>query len=180
MYGMNRRFAAWAACAVVLIAGSSVQAQEENDEKVPLDKVPAVVKDGVKAKFPKAKILSAQKGDVDGTKVFEFMLKEGKKEWEVAFTPDGKFHSSEELITEAELPAVVKDAFRKKYGDVKLVKLEKETTGEGAKAKVIYEIFFEKGTDVFEAEYDQSGKFITEIKVPPAKKKETKKEKTNK
>src|SRR5262249_16882524 len=103
------------------------------------------------------------------TKVYEFKLKEGTKEWEVAFTPDGKFHSSEEPVTEADLPAKVKDAFKKKYGDVKIVTMEKETTGEGKEAKVIYEITFEKDKERFEAQFDPDGKFLAESKVKPKK-----------
>jgi hypothetical protein len=137
----------------------------DEDEKVPLDKVPAAVKDAVKAKYPKAEIVSAEKGDADGTKVFELKLKEGTKEWEVAFTPDGKFHSSEEPLKESELPAKVKDGFQKKYGDAKILSVEKETTGEGEKAKVVFEIVFQKGTEKFEASFDPDGKFIEEEKV---------------
>jgi hypothetical protein len=50
----------------------------------------------VKAKYPKAEIVSAEKGDQDGTKVYEFELKEGDKKWEASFTPEGKFVSSED------------------------------------------------------------------------------------
>jgi hypothetical protein len=180
MLRTNRLIACMVACTVVLGLCLGAQAGGEQDEKVTLDKVPGVIKDALKAKYPKATILSAQKGDVDGTKVYEFMLKEDKREWEVAYSPDGKFHSSEEPLKEAELPAKVKDAFRKKYGDLKIVKLEKETTGEGEKAKVIFEIVFEKGTETLEAQFDPAGKFIAEAKVPPTKKDEPKKDKTNK
>src|SRR5262249_44863270 len=109
--------------------------------------------------------VSAEKGDVDGTKVFEFKLKEGAKEWEAAFTPDGKFHSSEEPLMEADLPAKVKDAFKQKYGDVTVLTIETETSGEGAKAKVVFEIAFEKGADKIEAQFDPDGKFLGEEKV---------------
>ena len=131
--------------------------------------MPAVVKDALKAKFPKAEVVSAEKGDVDGTKVYEFKLKQGDKEWEVAFTPDGKFHSSEEPLKEAELPAKVKDAFKKKYGDVKILTIEKETTGEGERARVVFEIVFEKDKDKFEAQFDPDGKFLGEEKVKEKK-----------
>jgi hypothetical protein len=160
--------------ALTMVALVAVARSDNDDEKIPLDKVPAAFKDAIKAKYPKAEIVSAGKGDVDGTKVFEFKLKEGKKEWEVAFTPDAKFHSSEEPLTEAELPAKVKDAFRKKYGDVKLVSAEKETTGEGEKVKVIFEIIFEKGKDKLEAQFNPEGKFLAETKVGQEKKEEKK------
>src|SRR5262249_43989891 len=78
------------------------------------------VKDAVKARYPKAEIVSASKGDHDGTKVYEFELKQGDKTWEASFTLDGKFDSSEEVIKESELPKKVKEAFRKKYKDAKM------------------------------------------------------------
>jgi hypothetical protein len=172
---VKRLISCAAAFAAVLVLGLGVRA-DEKEETITLDKVPAVVKKALTAKYPKAKIVSAEKGDVDGTKVYEFKLKQGAKEWEVAFTPDGKFHSSEEPVKEADLPAKVKDGFSKKYGDVKILTIEKETRGEGEKAKVVYEIVFEKGKKKFEAQFDPQGKFLSEEKVKD-KKEEDKKEK---
>jgi uncharacterized membrane protein YkoI len=157
----------WMAAATMAVLVAVVRADDDGG-KVPLDKVPAKVLDAVKAKYPKAKILSAEKGDVDGTKVYELQLKEGKKEWEVSFTPDGKFFGSEEVITE--LPAKVKEAFDKKFPGAKVTKMEKETTGEGEKARIVYEIFVERGTDHFEIQYDADAKFLSETKLKPAKK----------
>jgi hypothetical protein len=171
---MTRLIRTLAACAAVLLLVPATRAEDEG--KIDLKDVPANVKDALKAKYPKAEVVSAEKGDVDGTKVFEFKLKEGGKEWEVAFTPDSKFHSSEEPLKEADLPAKVKEAFKKKYGDAKMVTAEKETTGEGEKAKVVFEIIFEKDQAKFEAQFDADGKFLGEEKVKE-KKKEPKKDK---
>jgi hypothetical protein len=74
------------------------------------------------------------------------------------------------------LPAKVKEAFTKKYTDVKIVTIEKETMGEGAAMKVVFEIVFEKGKEKFEAQFDPDGKFIGEEKVKE-KKEEDKKDK---
>jgi hypothetical protein len=172
---MKRLIGCVAACAVVLALGLVARA-DDSDEKVPLDKVPAKIKDALKTKYPNAEIVSASMGDVDGTKVIEFKLKEGAKEWEAAFTPDGKFHSSEEPLKEADLPVKVKDAFKKKYGDVKVLEMERATTGEGDKAKVVYEIIFEKGKEKLEAQFDPEGKFLVEEKVKEKKKEEDKKD----
>ncbi len=143
-------------------------AAQADSEKLALDKVPANILDAIKTKYPKAKVVSAEKGDVDGTKVFEFQLEQGKKKWEVSYTPDGKFFGSEEVITK--LPAKVKEAFDAKFPGAKVTKMEKETTGDGASAKVIYEIIVERGTDSFEIQYDADAKFIGETKVKAAKK----------
>ena len=166
--------------AVTTLAFVAIAQADDEGEKLPLDKVPAVVKDAVKAKYPKAEIVSAEKGDVDGTKVYEFEMKEGAKKWEVAFTPDGKFHSSEEPVAEADLPAKVKDAFAKKYGDAKIVSAEKETTGEGDKAKIVYEIILLKGKEKLEAQFDPEGKFLGEEKVKDKKDDDKKDEKKDK
>jgi uncharacterized membrane protein YkoI len=136
------------------------------DEKISLDKVPAKVKEAVKAKYPKAEIVSAELGDQDGKKVYEFDLKEGDKKWEVSFTPEGKFVSAEEPVAkEDDLPATVKEGFRKKYPDAKVVSIEKETSGEGDATKVVYEIVIEKGKGKVEVQFDPDGKFIAEEKV---------------
>jgi hypothetical protein len=158
-----QKLSRWLMAAVAMVTLVAV-ARSDDDEKVPLDKVPAKILDAVKAKYPKAKLVSAGKGDVDGTKVFEFKLKEGTKEWEAAFTLDAKFHSSEEPLKESDLPAKVKEAFTKKYGEVKILTAEKETTGEGDKAKVVYEIVIEHGKGKLEVQFDPEGKFVGEEK----------------
>ncbi len=170
---MTRLVRCLAACAATLLIGLGARADEEG--KIELKDVPANVKDALKAKYPKAEVAAAEKGDVDGTKVYEFKLKQGDKEWEVAFTPDGKFHSSEEPLKEADLPAKVRAAFKQKYGDVKVVTAEKETTGEGKKAKVVFEIVFEKDKVKTEAQFDPDGKFLAEEKVKEKKEEDKKK-----
>jgi uncharacterized membrane protein YkoI len=147
--------------AVLGLLGLTVAVRAE-DEKIPLDKVPKVVLDAVRAKFPKAEIVAAEKGDQDGKIVYEFDLKQGDKKWEAAFTPEGKFVSTEEEVKEADLPAKVSDAFKKKYPGAKVVAIEKETTGEGADAKVVYEIVIEAKKGKLEVQFSPNGKFLGE------------------
>lgn len=142
----------------VLALGVAVRA--EGDEKIPVDQVPKVVLNALKAKYPKAEIVTTEKGDQDGTIVFEFDLKEGKITWESSFTPDGKFVSSEEPVEESALPAKVKEAFQTKYPGKKVVSIEKETTGEGETAKVVYEIVIETDKGKLEVQFDTTGKFL--------------------
>ena len=61
-------------CAIVLSGG--VLAAEE---KVALDKVPKAVMEGVKKRFPKAKVTEAAKETADGKTVYEVTFKEGDK-----------------------------------------------------------------------------------------------------
>jgi hypothetical protein len=72
-------------------------------------------------------------------------------------------------LKEADLPGEVKDAFRKRYGDVKILTAGKETSGEGEGAKVAYEVVFEKGKENFAARFGPKGKFLSEEKVKDTK-----------
>ena len=150
------------ALAAALALGGGAPA---DDEKVSPDKLPAKVKEAVKAKYPRAEVTSAELGDQDGTKVYELGLKQGEKTWEASFTPEGKFVSAEEPVaSEADLPPKVKETFRTKAPDAKVVKMEKETVGEGPDAKVVYEIVIEKGKDMVELQFDPEGKLLGEEK----------------
>jgi hypothetical protein len=66
-------------CSAMALAAlaQGLTARPGDDEKVPLDKVPAAVTAAAQAKYPKAKITTATKGDQDGTKVYELELTEG-------------------------------------------------------------------------------------------------------
>ena len=156
-----RRFSRWLAVGL-LVLGAPAWADED---KVPLDKVPAPVMKALKAKYPKAEVVTAEKADQDGKQVYEFDLKEGERKWEASFSPEGKFVGSEEAVAEADLPAKVKAAFAKKYPGAKVLSAEKAVTGEGASAKVVYEIVTQTDKGKVEAEFDPDGKFIAEEKV---------------
>jgi uncharacterized membrane protein YkoI len=143
----------------LLVLAGGVRAAEE---KTPLDKVPAKVLAAAKAKYPKAEIVSAEKEDENGKIVYEFKLTEGDKKWEATFTAGAKFVGIEEVIKESDLPAKVKEALRKKYPDAKIARVEKETTGEGEAAKVIYEILITTAKGKREVEFAPTGKIVAE------------------
>jgi len=134
------------------------------DEKVPLDKVPAKLMAAVKAKFPKATVLSCEKEEEDGKTQFEFTLKEGEKKFVGIFNPEGKLIATEEPTKEEDVPAAARDAFKKKYADGKITEIEKVTTGEGASAKITYEFQFTRGKQKWEAVFEPDGKFVSEEK----------------
>jgi len=69
---------------------------------------------------------------VDGTKVYEFALKQGRRSGKHRSRRDGKFHSAEEPIaSEADLPAKVKEGFRKKYPDAKVISMRRKPRATG-------------------------------------------------
>jgi hypothetical protein len=149
-----------AAAMGLLVLATAAQADDE-DEKVPLSQVPAKVTQALKAKYPRAQVLTAGKGDQDGTKVYEFELKEGDAKWEAAFTPDGKFAGSEEVIKDAALPAAVRKAFHAKYPGANVEEIEKAITVEGSLEKVVYEFIMKTAQGKLEAQFDPTGKFLS-------------------
>jgi len=162
---MRRSIELWSLTVTAFLAAGALALADEKDEKIPLEKVPAAVTAAVKAKYPKAELVSAELGDQDGKKVYEIALKSGVKKWEASFTPEGKFVSSEESVAAADLPTKVKEAFDAKYPKAKVVSMEKETTGEGDGAKVVYEIVIETDKGKIEVQFSPDGKLIAEEKV---------------
>src|SRR5260221_1073112 len=91
----------------VLLASSTARADEE---KVPLDKLPKAVVDAVKAKFPDAKLVSAEKELEDGKPVYEVAIKDKDQNIEVTVTPEGKIILIEKEIAAKDLPKAVAEA----------------------------------------------------------------------
>jgi hypothetical protein len=156
-----RRWSNWLAgvTAGLLVLGAVARADEGSD-KIPLDKVPAPVMKAFKAKYPTAKIVTAEKGDQDGKQVYEFAIEQGGKKLEVSFSPDAKFVGSEEVIKESDLPAKVRQAFQKKYPKAEVVEVEKAITAEGGSEKVVYEIIIKHEKGKLETRFDPEGKFL--------------------
>ena len=158
-----RRVLSWAA-----LAGAMARADEEKEEKVPLDKVPKAVIDAVKAKFDGAELVGAEKEKEDGKIVYEINLKHKGQKIEVTVTPEGKIVSIEKTIAIKDLPKVVTEAIDKKYPGA-TIKVAEEVTEKG---KMNYEVqLVTADKKKVEVVLDPSGKIVKE------EKKEEKKEK---
>lgn len=156
-----QRLRGWLMAGVVvsLLAGMMARADDEKEEKVPLDKVPKAVLDAVKAKFKDAKLISAQKENENGKLLYEINLKVKGQTIEVSATPDGKIVSIEKTIAVKDLPKPVAEALEKKYPKATLKKAEEVTEGE----KVSYEVLLvtaDKKT--LEVVFDPKGKVLEE------------------
>ncbi len=162
------RLAAFAA--MVVATGVMVRAEEE---KVPLDKLPVAVAKAINAKYPKAKMVSAEAGDEDGKKQFEVEIKDGEQDLEITVSPDGKILVVERVVPVKDLPKVVEDALEAKYPKATIKKVE-EVSKEDKVASYEITIVTADKKEV-EAEFDVQGKFIAEEK--PEKGEEKKDEK---
>jgi uncharacterized membrane protein YkoI len=143
----------------VLILGSAARADDE--EKVPLDKLPKPVVAAVKKKFPKARLVSASKEVENKKTLFEVQIKDGAQTVEVTVTPEGKIVEIEKEITAKALPAAVTKALNAKYPKATFKKVEEITEG----GKLFYEVLLvTAGKQTIEVKMDSTGKVIEEEK----------------
>lgn len=153
--------AVWFASVVVVgLCVSLVRADDE--EKVALDKLPKAVVDAVKAKFPSAKLVSAEKEKEDGKTVYEVAIKDGERNIEVTLTPEGKIISIEKEISAKELPKPVAEALEKKYPKATITKLEEIIKDDKVKAYEALIVTAEKKK--LEVIFDPTGKPLGEEK----------------
>ncbi len=129
-----------------------------DEEKIPLDKVPAAVMKAVKAKFPKAEIKEAEKEVEKGETTYEIELKEDGHEFEVSLKEDGTILEVEKQIPVKDLPKAVADAVMAKYPKGTIKKVEEVTKGE--KTEKTYEVVVSDGGKAREVLLDPTGKIL--------------------
>jgi uncharacterized membrane protein YkoI len=110
---MQRAISPVSAALVFVLALTTVVRADE--EKVPLDKLPKKVTDAVKARFPDAKLVSAEKEEEDGKTVYEVAIENKDQKVEVTVTPDGDIIEIEKRISAKDLPAKVTKTLEEKY-----------------------------------------------------------------
>ena len=123
--------------AVVGFIGASggVRADEE---KVPLDKLPRAVVDGVKKRFPDAELTGAEKEDENGKTVYEVAIKDKGQKSEVTLTPEGTLVEIEKRIEAKDLPKAVSEALDQKYPKATFKTIEEVIKVRDGKEKLEY------------------------------------------
>ncbi len=99
--------------AALLLPTSAVLAQYTH--KLNLDQIPKQVMDGLKSKFPNAKIEKWTKEDEGGFIVYDFEFKQEGRKFEADIKEDGTIHNWEKAITFKDLPDAVKRTVETKY-----------------------------------------------------------------
>jgi uncharacterized membrane protein YkoI len=140
----------------VLGFGLTAAASRADEEKVPLDKVPAPVLKAFKAKFPEATIKAAIKEVEDGKTVYEIESTSKGLAIDAVLKPDGEFVNYEKEIKSADLPAKVASAVKAKHPKGKVKKVEEVTEGD----KSFYEVLVEEGDKSTEVSVGKDGKII--------------------
>lgn len=103
------------ALGLLLLVAVARSQEEQQEEKVPLDKVPKPVMEAVKARFKDAKVTGASKETEDGKLVYEVTIKDKNQNIDVTLTPEGEILEIEKEIAAKDLPKVVAKALADKY-----------------------------------------------------------------
>ena len=110
---MRLFFVATAALVLSFMATELLLAEADD---VPLNKLPPAVVAAVKARFPKAELLSAEKKTEKEKMIYEVDLKYDGHKTEARLTLEGKWVSIEKTIETKDAPAAVLAAVADKYG----------------------------------------------------------------
>ncbi len=86
----------FAAVALAAIVGAGFVRAEEVEEEVAIADLPTAVTDAIKAEYPDAELLEAEKETEDGTTTYEVEIKNDGKTLEVEVSPEGDILEVEE------------------------------------------------------------------------------------
>ena len=151
----------WGATVAVALVMSSVvgRAHALDEEKIPLDKVPAPVMKTVKKEFASAEIKAASKDVEDGKTTYEVELKLDGRSVDVSLKEDGTLLAVEKEIGVKDLPKKVASAVTAKYPKAVMKKTEEITSGK----VVTYEVVLATaGAKAREVVLDPEGKILKE------------------
>jgi Putative beta-lactamase-inhibitor-like, PepSY-like len=111
---------------LAMLAGTS----QADEEKIPVEKLPAAVTKAVKRKFPKARIQAASREVEDGATTYEVELKIEGRSVDITLNADGKILEIEKEVPINELPRAVTKRLAARYPGAKIEKVEEITKGE--------------------------------------------------
>lgn len=155
-----------------LVVTLAAVAGRADEEKVPLDKVPAAIKDAVKKRFPKAEMKDAAKEQTEDKKwVYEVTLKQDKKNIDVTVTPEGQITTIEQELAFADLPKAVAATFEAKYPKATYTIVESVTKVKGGKETLeYYEALLVADKKTYEVEVLPDGRFKSATEKRPGDK----------
>jgi uncharacterized membrane protein YkoI len=138
---------------------SSSSAEAPSEEDVAIDKLPTAVKAAIKAKFPKAKMHSAEQGKEDGKPIYEVSLKQNKQNIDVTLVPDGTILSFEKTIAASEMPKAMSETLESKYPQAKIKVVEE--TWEHDQLTGFEATIVTKDKKTVEVMFDPKGKIVS-------------------
>jgi len=124
--------------------GEKVDIEKKAKDDLELDKIPEVVMDALKAKFPKAEIHKWTKEKEDDIVIYDIEFKQEGRKFEADIKEDGLIHNWEKAIAAEDLPDAVKIVVETKYPEAAIKEIMEITSvSDGKDALEGYEIVFE-------------------------------------
>jgi hypothetical protein len=158
---MHRGILGWGLVAALALVGLAGMVGAD-EEKVPLDKVPAAVMRAVKDKYPDATLVGATTETENGQKMYEVTLKDKGHKVDVTATADGKIVTVEREIGDKDLPQPVVRALNRKYPKATVQRVEEVSKNDQVTA---YEaVIVTADNRKLEVSFDPKGKFLEEEK----------------
>jgi hypothetical protein len=133
------------------------RAAYSGEEKVPLGEVPKAGLEAVKAMFPQAELIGAEKETEDGKTVYEVALKHKGRKIDVILAADGTIQLVEKQIDAKDLPKRVSQALRAKYPQATYKIIEEVSQVKDGKPKL----------DFYEALLITSDQRTLEVQIAP-------------
>ena len=107
--------------AVIMSSCVTMFAETKVQDNLNLDKIPPVVMDGLKAKFPRAEIRKWSKEKEGGIVIYDIEFEQWGRNFEADIKEDGSIHNWERAISYKELPQMIKDAVYMEYPDAVII-----------------------------------------------------------
>lgn len=95
--------------------GEKVNVERKAKDDLQLDKIPEVVMDGLKAKFPKAEIHMWTKEKEGDTVIYDIEFRQEGRKFEADIKENGSIYNWEKAIEIKNLPETIKKAVETKY-----------------------------------------------------------------
>src|SRR5262245_22463220 len=128
---------------LVLVATVS-SAREKAKDRLDLSKIPNVLMDALKVKFPKPEVTKWTKEIEGGNVIYDIELKQEGRKCEAGTKEDGTILNFEKEIATRDLPAAVTKAVEKKYSKATLKEIMEITEVKGKVEKLEgYEVVLE-------------------------------------
>jgi putative PepSY-like beta-lactamase-inhibitor len=130
-----------AVLAGLLLALPAASAQDKKKDSLDLDRIPKVVMQALKAKFPKAEIHKWTKEKEGDDVIYDIEFKQEGRKCEADIKEKGDYINYEKAIEAKDLPKAVRDAIEKRYPKATLKENMEETEVKGKDEKLsAYEV----------------------------------------
>jgi|SRR4051794_24455657 hypothetical protein len=132
------------------------------DEDIKPESLPKAIKAAIRKRFPKSKIVSAEKGTEDGKPIYEASIESEKHKIDVTLNPQGKILSFEKALLASDRPKAMMQSLNAKYprATIKLV----EEVWENDKFTGYEATVVDSNKKSLEVSFDKKGKLIEDQK----------------